>query len=43
MKESPNDAQVRLNRVSPSYWRVVLNNPPLNLMGPADPWRACLA
>jgi len=34
MKESPNDAQVRLDRVSPSYWRVVLNNPPLNLMGP---------
>jgi enoyl-CoA hydratase/carnithine racemase len=27
-------AQVRLNRVSPSYWRVVMNNPPLNLMGP---------
>ena len=34
MKESPSNAQVRLNRVSPSYWRVVLNNPPLNLMGP---------
>src|SRR5258708_22302691 len=34
MKESSNTAQVRLNRVSPSYWRVVLNNPPLNLMGP---------
>jgi enoyl-CoA hydratase/carnithine racemase len=34
MKESPNNAQVRLNRISPSYWRVVLNNPPLNLMGP---------
>jgi enoyl-CoA hydratase/carnithine racemase len=34
MKESPNNAQVRLNRVSPSYWRVVMNNPPLNLMGP---------
>jgi enoyl-CoA hydratase/carnithine racemase len=34
MKESHNNAQVRLNRVSPSYWRVVLNNPPLNLMGP---------
>src|SRR3984957_14843454 len=26
--------QVRLNRVSPSYCRVVLDNPPLNLMGP---------
>jgi enoyl-CoA hydratase/carnithine racemase len=34
MKESPNNAQVRLNRVSPSYWRIVMNNPPLNLMGP---------
>lgn len=27
-------AQVRLNRVTPSYFRVVLDNPPLNLMGP---------
>ena len=27
-------AQVRLNRVTPSYSRVVLDNPPLNLMGP---------
>ncbi len=26
-------AQVRLNRVSPDYWRVTLDNPPLNLMG----------
>jgi enoyl-CoA hydratase/carnithine racemase len=34
MNESPNSTQVRLNRVSHSYWRVVLNNPPLNLMGP---------
>src|ERR1700678_2938004 len=34
MKESASDSQVRLNRVSPSYWRVVMNNPPLNLMGP---------
>jgi enoyl-CoA hydratase/carnithine racemase len=31
---SSNTAQVRLNRVSPGYWRVVLDNPPLNLMGP---------
>jgi enoyl-CoA hydratase/carnithine racemase len=30
MKES----QVRLNRVSPTYWRVIMNNPPLNVMGP---------
>ena len=34
MKESPNNAQISVNRVSPSYWRVVMNNPPLNLMGP---------
>jgi len=23
-----------VNRVSPTYWRVIMNNPPLNLMGP---------
>src|ERR1700753_4084792 len=34
MKDSSNNAQVRLDRVSSAYWRVVLNNPPLNLMGP---------
>lgn len=34
MKSSPNTAQVRVNRVSPAFWRVILNNPPLNLMGP---------
>ena len=34
MKESPNNAQVSVIRVSPSYWRVLMNNPPLNLMGP---------
>src|ERR1700750_2434981 len=27
-------AQVRLNRITPSHCRVVLDNPPLNLMGP---------
>jgi hypothetical protein len=27
-------AQVRLNRQSPAYWRVIFDNPPLNLMGP---------
>src|SRR5258705_688986 len=26
--------QVRLNRQSPSCWRVIFDNPPLNLMGP---------
>jgi len=34
MNESSSEAQVRVNRVSPSYWRVIMNNPPLNLMGP---------
>jgi enoyl-CoA hydratase/carnithine racemase len=29
--ESP---QVQLQVVSPTYWRVIMNNPPLNLMGP---------
>jgi enoyl-CoA hydratase/carnithine racemase len=27
-------AQVRLDRVTPAHCRVVLDNPPLNLMGP---------
>jgi enoyl-CoA hydratase/carnithine racemase len=27
--------QVRLNRASPTYWRVVFDNPPLSLMGQA--------
>src|SRR6266436_3875319 len=27
-------AQVRLNRQSPGCWRVIFDNPPLNLMGP---------
>jgi enoyl-CoA hydratase/carnithine racemase len=34
MKESSNTAQVRLNQISPAYWRIILDNPPLNLMGP---------
>jgi len=34
MKESTSGAQVRLNRISSNYWRVMMNNPPLNLMGP---------
>ena len=32
-------AQVRLNRVTDSYVRVVLDNPPLNLMGPEFVWQ----
>jgi enoyl-CoA hydratase/carnithine racemase len=34
VKESSSSKQVQLNRVSPAFWRVVMNNPPLNLMGP---------
>lgn len=34
MNELSHTAQVRLNRISPAYWRVILDNPPLNLMGP---------
>lgn len=34
MAVSPNATQIRLNRVSNAYWRVALDNPPLNLMGP---------
>jgi enoyl-CoA hydratase/carnithine racemase len=26
--------QIRLNRASPGHWRVTLDNPPLDLMGP---------
>jgi len=26
--------QIRLSRVSPTYWRVTFDNPPLNVMGP---------
>ena len=32
-------AQIRLNRVTDSYFRVVLDNPPLNLMGPEFVWQ----
>src|SRR5207245_10487124 len=34
-----NAAQVMLNRVTPSYCRVVFDNPPLNLMGPEFVWQ----
>jgi enoyl-CoA hydratase/carnithine racemase len=32
-------AQVRLDQVTDSYFRVVLDNPPLNLMGPEFVWQ----
>src|SRR5882757_3787041 len=34
MNSATKAPQVRLNRVTPSYCRVVLDNPPLHLMGP---------
>ena len=34
MKPSVESIQIRLNRISPTYWRVTFNNPPLSLMGP---------
>src|SRR3954454_953459 len=34
MPSATKTAQVRLDRVTPSHCRVVLDNPPLNLMGP---------
>jgi len=27
-------AQIRLDRVTPAYWRLIFDNPPLNLLGP---------
>jgi enoyl-CoA hydratase/carnithine racemase len=34
MKDVSKNAQVLVTRVSPSYWKVSINNPPLNLMEP---------
>ena len=34
MDSTTNTTQIRLNRVSHALWRVVFDNPPLNLMGP---------
>ena len=33
-KERTNSSQIRLSKISPAYWRVTFDNPPLNLMGP---------
>jgi enoyl-CoA hydratase/carnithine racemase len=33
-RENTMSRQIRLNRVSPAYWRVVFDNPPVNVMGP---------
>jgi enoyl-CoA hydratase/carnithine racemase len=34
MDSTTNTTQIRLNRVSHALWRIVFDNPPLNLMGP---------
>ena len=34
MQPATNAAQIRLARLTPAYWRVTFDNPPLNLMGP---------
>ena len=34
MNATTTTAQIQLNRVSPAYWRITFNNPPLNVMGP---------
>jgi len=34
MDMTSNTAQIWLNKVSPAYWRVVFDNPPLNVLGP---------
>jgi enoyl-CoA hydratase/carnithine racemase len=34
MKDGVEHVQVRIEKASPAWWRVVLDNPPLNLMGP---------
>ncbi len=35
MPNTMNARQIRLERRSPSYWRVTFDNPPLNIFGPA--------
>jgi enoyl-CoA hydratase/carnithine racemase len=34
MNEPAKPAQIRLTRRSPAYWRVTIDNPPINVMGP---------
>src|ERR1700681_182470 len=34
MKSTTNNTQIRLAQLTPAYWRVTFDNPPLNLMGP---------
>jgi hypothetical protein len=34
MKTPAKAAQLRVTRRSPAYWRVTIDNPPINVMGP---------
>src|SRR5580698_5697737 len=34
MNTTTDKAQIRLTRLSPAYWRIKFDNPPLNVMGP---------
>src|SRR6202045_330761 len=34
MKTTTDKAQIQLTRLSPAYWRIKFNNPPLNVLGP---------
>src|SRR5471032_1111467 len=34
MNASTNTTQIRVTRRSPAYWRVTIDNPPINVMGP---------
>ncbi len=34
MNAATNPAQIRVARRSPAYWRVTIDNPPINVMGP---------
>ena len=36
MKPSTKGTQIRLSRPSSTYWRVTLDNPPLNILGPRE-------
>jgi enoyl-CoA hydratase/carnithine racemase len=34
MSDTPMTKQILLTRLSPAYWRVTFNHPPLNIFGP---------
>ena len=34
MEAAPTERQLRVTRRSPNYWRITIDNPPLNVMGP---------